>query len=133
MLSKILLTVLLFLIFLSVIFFVKPPESWAVASVWQILIFFIPLLLFLTSLVNLFLQFLPKSFIASLGIMVILVFQASGLLNIISSIVIIAITLAFLKFFPKFKYKLKIPFLKRGLTTEAKIPKLTRIGDKKHG
>ena len=118
--KKLLLVLFFLLIVILVIFYLEPPKSWAEASLFQILAFFLPLLLFLTFFINLFLSYLPKSFIIALGLMMILVFQSIRQLNWISLSTIFVITFAAVKLFPKVKY--------RGFrfNKETKIPKLSR-------
>jgi len=64
--------ILLFLIstssFLYVLNYIEPPLSWPEASASQILIFYIPLLLSITLLINTFINHILKSFVAGLGI-----------------------------------------------------------------
>lgn len=119
--QKILPAILLGVVFFCVVYFVTPPKSWADSSIWQILIFFLPLLFFLTFLLDLFLKTLPKSFAISLGVMLLLVLKAADLLNPISLIItaVAAVLLSLL--------------FKRSLTREPKIPKLIKLQAKKRG
>lgn len=131
-----------FLVFLgilaSVIYYITPPPSWAEASTFQILIFFIPLLLTLTFFINIFLGFLPRSFIVGLGLMMLVVLWAINTFNYLSLGIVIFLTAICLKLFPKFNYprKLRMGIFRKkahlGLTKEENIPKLTRIGAKKN-
>lgn len=106
-----------FAVFGYVIYFTEPPKAWSEASTFQILSFFIPLLCSLTFLINIFLDFLPKSFILSLGIMMLLVLKTANSLNIITGIVTTALTIGFFIFFKK----------EKSLTIVREIPKLGRL------
>jgi hypothetical protein len=114
------------------IYFIEPPKTWTEASLFQILVFFIPLLLTFTFFINIFISFLPWSFITSLGLMLVVVFFVINLLNIVTILIVVVLTFISLKLFPKFNYPRKLrmnPFKKR-LTSNENIPKLTRIGNK---
>ncbi len=120
-LKKLFLSLFFLGIIILVVLYVEPPTSWANASVFQILVFFLPLVLFLTFFINLFLSYLPKSFIIALGLMMALVFQSIRQLNWISLSTIIIITFIFFKLFPKVKYR------SFRLTKETKIPTLSKL------
>jgi hypothetical protein len=114
--------------FLAVIYFTPPPISWEQASNAQILFFFLPLLLFLMLFINIFFSYLPHSFIGSLGLIMLLAFQGSHLLTPISAVIIIVVTLIFMRLFPKLRY----PRFKWHLTTSSKIPNISKLeGHKK--
>jgi hypothetical protein len=111
----------------AVIYFVEPPKSWTQASNFQILIFFIPLLLTFTFFINIFLNFLPWSFIVGLGLMMLVVLWAIGTFTYLSLGMVVFLTAICIKLFPKFNYPRKLrmnPFRKR-LTSDENIPKLT--------
>lgn len=99
-----------------VIFKVEPPKDWVSASIFQILIFFIPLLLTVTFFADLFINYLPRSFIIGLSFLILSVLQALKLLNILSGVIVILGTIVLFRFFPKTR-----------LTFFTKIPKLTKI------
>lgn len=80
-LKRLVLILLFGAIFAGVIYFVPAPSSWAQASVVQILAFFIPLLLFLTFLANLYARNILKSFSLALGFMVLIVLKSIDSLN----------------------------------------------------
>ncbi len=84
-----------------VIYFVEPPASWPSATTTQILSFFIPLLLTVTFLINFILNYLPHSFIAALGILLMLVLYAINQLTAITAGIIILITTLLIKIFPR--------------------------------
>ena len=116
------LSVLFFgLIFASVIYFVTPPTSWMQASILQILLFFIPLLLFLTFFINLLLKYLPFSFIISCATIMTLVFYSINMLNWLSGILILLTMTLILRLFPKLRYP------RFRLTKQDKIPRLTHV------
>ena len=119
LLRRILLAVLLGLIFAGIVYFIAPPKSWVEASYFQILIFFIPLLLFMTYFINIFLNYLPRSFSIALGLFLIIVLQAVRQLNYITfgSAVLIAGLLYW--FVPKTRFRKKVK--------NPQIPKLKGI------
>lgn len=102
--------------FSYIIYFTEPPKSWDQASNFQILIFFIPLLLLVTFFTNLFLNYLPRSFSIGLGVLVMTVLKGVNQLNSLTfSLTILLIALLFW-FIPKSR-----------LTRIPKIPKLSRF------
>lgn len=107
------------LIFAGVVYFVTPPKSWVEASYFQILVFFIPLLLVLTFLINIFLNYLPRSFSIALGLFLIVSLQAARQLNYITfgSAILIAGLLYW--FVPKTRFRKKVK--------NPQIPKLKGI------
>lgn len=107
-------------IFSLVVYSVTPPDSWSQASIFQILSFFVPLLFFLTFFINLFLKYIPYSFIISCGLTILLSLLSIGFLNPLSSILILLIIVLFIKLYPKLRY----PHI--SLTRNSKIPKMTR-------
>lgn len=80
---------LLFLItaftFLYVLNYIQPPNSWPEASANQILIFYIPLLLTITLLINIFINQILKSFVAGLGIIFMITLLGAKQLTPLSS------------------------------------------------
>lgn len=110
-----------------VIYFIEPPKTWKDASIFQILAFFIPLLFSFTFLINLLLNNLSKSFIFSLGLMILVVLKGNDRLNPLTGVVVVIITFLLSLIFKKER----LPRFNRGLTRMAKIPKLTRIGGRK--
>lgn len=88
--------VLLFLLCLSslalVVNFNEPPSSWSEASIFQILMLFIPLLFSLTFFMFIFLNSLTKSFAASLGLLVLIVLYSSDHLTFITAPTVLALT-----------------------------------------
>ncbi|MBI2022731.1 hypothetical protein HYS97_02700 [Candidatus Daviesbacteria bacterium] len=116
------------IVFFCVIFFVNPPKSWTQASYFQILIFFIPLLLFFTFFVNIFLNYLPRSFAISIGLLIIVVLQALGQLNYLY-LIFIAFAISLLVWFiPKSRAKKKFP---QSSNKFEKIPKLSSFRRKR--
>ena len=120
---SLLLAIISLAIFGYVIYFTKPPSSWNEASTLQILSFFIPLLLFLTFLINLFLNYLPRSFAIGISLMLLALLKTVDQLNIFTLILDIILIVLFFIFFKK------PPFIRRkGLTRNFKIPKLKNLG-----
>lgn len=96
------------------IYFTKPPDSWNQASTLQILGFFLPLLILVTFIVNLFFNYLPRSFIIGLAVMILVVLKLIDILNLLTAPAVILITIVSFYFFkkPKFTRVTKIPKLK---------------------
>lgn len=96
-----------FLFFISlgilfyVIYFTTPPKSWADASIIQILEFFLPLLFSITFLVDLFFDFLPRSFSIGLGGMVLVTLESVGQFNILTVAICLAATILLATSFKK--------------------------------
>lgn len=105
-------------IFALVVFYIEPPKSWNTASVFQILAFFLPLIIITTLLIDFIVKYPPHSFIVSLGLMMALAFYAVNQLTILSGLLVILITLLLYRVFPK----MKLPRFR--LTSGSKIPKL---------
>ena len=101
-------------------FYTTPPSSWATASYFQILSVFIPLLFLITFFSNIFINYLPQSFIISLGFIFILFLWSLKIYFFFTAPLALAITIYFAVSFPKIKFKKK-------LTQPQKIPKLTRM------
>lgn len=112
-------------IWAAVIYFVEPPHSWPEASAFQILAFFIPLLLLITFLVDFFFNYLPHAFIAGLGIVMLFVFQAINQLTFITGGIILIVTILCIKLFPR----VRLPRFR--LTRGTKIPTLHSFEGKK--
>lgn len=101
-------------IFGLVISQIQPPQSLPSSSPTQLLLFFLPLLLFLTFLLNLYYKFTLKSLLISLSIVALFFLKGFDLFNIFSVTAILAfivLTLKFLKRPKKFDYQPKIPKL----------------------
>lgn len=98
-----------------VIWYINPPKSITSASILQFILFFIPLVLLLTSLVNLCSKFFLQSLVVSLGLTILLILIALDSLNLASfiltsaSVILIAKSLRKPK---KINYPFKIPKLK---------------------
>lgn len=106
-------------LFILVLFYVEAPESWASASTFQIVAFFLPLLIGLTAIIDILLHYYPHSFIISLGAIVSLAFFGVGQLNIWTGSLVILATALSVRLFPK----MKLPRFR--LTVGSKIPKLS--------
>lgn len=120
LLKKIILTLIPLAALTGVVYFVPAPPSWPEASAWQILAFFLPILLFLTFLTNILFSYLPHAFIAGLGLMFLVVLQASNQINILSVVLTLAATILLIRLFPKMNYRFR-------LTRSPKIPKISQI------
>lgn len=107
-------------ILLGVIYLIEPPRSWGQASTFQILILFIPLLFFFTFFINLFLDYLPRSFALGLGLLMVAALKALDKFNILTLSLVALATALLVWFIPKSR----LPRLNRGLTKHPKIPKL---------
>ncbi len=105
-------------LFVLVVLYVEPPQSWESASIFQIMAFFLPLIFAITALIDILLHYPPHSFIFSLGIILTLAFYAVDQLNILTGLLVLLITLLSYRVFPK----MKLPRFR--LTRGTKIPKL---------
>lgn len=126
-----------------VVWRVEPPESITQASFSQLALFFIPLLLLLTFLINLYTKLFLKSFVLSIGLILILVIKTLDFF-IFLSIPVVVITLLMAKYLKKparkpFTSKSKTPPKPRLLkmpvakpeSAQPKIPKLSRLSKHK--
>ena len=104
--------------FVLVILYVPPPTSWEEASVFQILAFFLPILLGVTALVDILVHYLPHSFIVGLGVILIIAFLGVNQLNFLTGTLVILITAFSFRMFPR----MRMPRFR--LTSGSKIPKL---------
>lgn len=77
-------------IFALVLWQTQPPKNLTSATIFQILLFFIPLFLLLIFLLNIYFQFLVRSFVISLGIVLLLIFKSLETLNFVSGILTVA-------------------------------------------
>lgn len=113
-LSKILICLICLAIIGYLIIASPYPSSWQDASLIQLLGIFLPLLVLFTILVDLFLNYLPRSFIIGLGLMVIVVLQALNVLSFWLIVEILAVSILTARLFPKLKliYSIKIPKLR---------------------
>lgn len=105
-------------VFLLVVFYIPAPASWQEASVFQIMAFFLPLLLGFTILFDFLVHYSPHSFILSLGLILALAFYAVNQLSILSGLLVILITLLSWRVTPR----MKLPRFR--LTRSQNIPKL---------
>lgn len=118
LIKKLILFLLFFGLFVLVIVYIEPPQSWKEASVFQIVAFFLPILLALTSFADILVHYPPHSFILSLGAILLLAFFGAGQLNYLTAILVILVTAFCFRIFPK----MKLPRFR--LTSSSKIPKL---------
>lgn len=99
-----------------VVYFIEPPRSWPEATSGQILVFFIPLTLALTFIIELFFNYFPHSFIAALGLLMLLVMFAINQLTVVSGGITLLITTLLIKIFPRVRLLPRIrltPLLKK--------------------
>ncbi len=117
--KKILPCLLLWVGFVVVILQVSYPPSLIQSQLSQLLLFFIPLFLALTTTLNLFLKNTFLSLSISLGLLFLLVLKALDTLNLVTTILILIAVGLLISYFKKKKHK--------SLTNYSKIPKLTRL------
>ncbi len=115
---KVLIFLLFAAVFTLVILLIEPPQTWQQASIFQILAFFIPLIVTTTLLLDFFIRYMPHSFIIALGFIMALAFYAVRELNFLTGTLVILITVFGWRVFPK----MKLPRFR--LTGSSKIPKL---------
>lgn len=101
------------IIFGLVMWNLEPPKSLTQATFWQIVLFFIPLFLLLTFLVNIFLGQLIKSLIISFGVILLLILKSLDMLNFISLLSTLLAT-----------FLIALSFKKRGLSQPSNIRSL---------
>lgn len=112
-----------------VIWKLSPPSSLIEANSAQLILFFAPLFLLLVSIMNLYFNFYLKSIVVGLGIIILLVLQALGILNIVSFILTLIAVLLILKTLKKTTPKRRFGAPK--LTPQVKIPKLSHLEKQK--
>lgn len=118
-LYKVILLLVCASLFILVLFYVEAPVSWGSATTFQIVVFFLPLLIGLTAIIDILMHYYPHSFIISLGAIVALAFFGVGQLNILTCSLVILVTALSVRLFPK----MKLPRFR--LTVGSKIPKLS--------
>lgn len=106
-----------------VIWLVEPPKSITTASLTQLALFLIPLLILLTLIFNLYFKFIFKSLILSFALTLLVILKALDSLNIIAMIITIIATLLLLKSIKKAPTHKGL----RSLNTQNKIPKLQTL------
>jgi len=117
------------IVFVLIIYYTPYPRTWYSASVSQILLFFIPLLVFLTFFLNIFINFYEKSFSLSLGLLILIVLRSIDELNIITGVLTLLAAFLLSTTFKKPLWKPRQ--IQKGLTSPFKISKLTRFERKK--
>lgn len=100
-----------------VVYYTTPPNSWTDASISQIFLFFIPLIILVTSLMFLFLNFY-RSLIIGLTVFVLVVLESTNFLNIYTLLIVVILGLVGLTIFKNSNSP---------LTSEPEIPKLTKF------
>lgn len=118
-LYKVILILVCASLFILVLFYVEAPASWDSATTFQIVVFFLPLLIGLTAIIDILMHYYPHSFIISLGAIVCLAFFGVGQLNIWTGSLVALSTALSVRLFPK----MKLPRFR--LTAASKIPKLS--------
>ncbi|OGE30958.1 hypothetical protein A2631_04735 [Candidatus Daviesbacteria bacterium RIFCSPHIGHO2_01_FULL_44_29] len=113
-LKNFLLVVISLISFLLVIWRVPAPNSWTEASIWQIVIFMIPLLALIFSLIYLILKKFTVCFLISLGVLLTLVLKIIDQLSWLTGILTWMIFTLLLVY-----------FFKQRLTSDKRIPKLS--------
>ena len=102
--AKKLLPVLLSASFLAYVAFnIEPPDSFTSATFFQLAYFFLPAFLLTASLFNLHFRFWPKSLIAALGIILLLIFKSLEMLNAVSISLTVAATILIIRSLKKSK------------------------------
>lgn len=123
--TKFLLPLFFIIVFGLVVWLTQPPESLSSATTTQFAVFFTPLLLFLVSLINLYTKSLPRSFILSLGIILILVLKALNFFIFFSIPAVSVITLLIARF-------VKRPSGRQTGSTQKPFPSKSKIQPKPH-
>lgn len=95
---------LLFLVL--VIIKVPAPNSWKEASIFQILIFIIPILMSLVLLLRIFLKNLTISFLLGLSLLMLLVLKIVDMLNSFSILVVLSVCIGLIMYLHKPKLNL---------------------------
>lgn len=106
-------------LFILVLFYVEAPESWDSATTFQIMAFFLPLLVGITAIIDILVHYYPHSFIIALGSIVALAFFGVGQFNIWTGSLVVLATALSVRLFPR----MKLPRFR--LTVGSKIPKLS--------
>jgi hypothetical protein len=121
-----------------VIYFTSPPNSWESASLLQIVIFFLPIIIGITALSDIFLKNIARSFVISLTVMFLLILESLYLFNIFTLTIIILCLAALLYIFntpPQFNFKfarkIRPEKITKSLTMDEEIPKLTKFQQKR--
>jgi hypothetical protein len=121
------LPILVCLGFITYIIIATPyPNTWQEASWVQILGVFIPLLILLTLTFELFIKYLPKSFILAIGFWLIILFQALNVLTPVLVVALLALSILLARLYPKHKLSLRTKIPKLRLSNEPKKSTLTR-------
>lgn len=116
---KIILPLLFWIIFATVILIVPYPENLVQTNFVQLISFFIPLYLAINFTLNILLRNILVSSSVSLGIISLLILKALDILNLVTGILTLTTTFLLVSYFRKAK--------DRGLTKLPKISKLTHM------
>jgi|SRR3989344_1143684 len=112
-LRNFLIFILLSLILLSLFYFTPAPPSWVETQTWQIILIFTLILFIPTFFVNIFLNYIPRSFCIGLGVLMASLQLALNQKSPIIYSLIALLTILLFFFIPK-----------KSLTRTPKIPKM---------
>jgi hypothetical protein len=127
LLKKVFILIMAGVIFFYIIYFSEAPSSWIEASIFQILSFFISLLILTTFLADIFLDYLPRSFLIGLGVVILFLLQALGKLNFLTAPLVLALVAVSVYYFkqPKLTAEEQDPALR--LSNNPNGSKLSRF------
>ena len=92
------LTPLISLVVLAyIIYQIEPPKSWEEATLTHWVLFYLPLLVLLTFISNLFIKYPPKSLVLGLGVTLLVILQGLDSLTIITGPFVIIGTILILR------------------------------------
>ena len=120
-LRNLLIFILLSLILFFFIYFTPAPKSCIESKTWQIILIFTLILFIPTFFVNIFLNYIPRSFCIGLGVLMASLQLALNQKSPYIYALIVLLTILLFFFIPK----KGLPRHPRGLTRSPKIPKLT--------
>jgi hypothetical protein len=117
LIKKLIPLVVSLLMLMAVAIYVTPPKTLNDASISQLLLFFVPLLLLLISATNLLFNFWPHSIITGSGLTVLILLYGLDQFNPLYVIAIIAAVILMFRLIKK----------PRSLAYQPRIPKLSRL------
>lgn len=115
-LRNLLIFTLLSLILFSFIYFTPAPSSWVETQTWHIVLIFTLILFIPTFFINIFLNYLPRSFCIGLGVLMTSLQLALNQKSPLIYLLIATLTILLFFFIPK-----------KSLTRTPKIPKITHV------
>ncbi len=133
LLFRILASLISWAIFIYVVLYIHYPDSLLSATIFQVLVFFIPLFLAITFSIDFLFKNLFASVSLSLGVVILLILKALGALSIVSILLTLVAILLLINYFKSDNFNnLKMKKSRRrfgtslkDLTSNQKIPKLT--------